>query len=180
MKNKIKNSEVYLNSVLGKENSFSVPKNYFNDLEKRFSNFLIEDKISNKKVFLTPNSYFDTLEDKIIPKVTLKEKNIKIISLKQRIYKVIPFGIAASILLFISVNYFNNFNTEVSFDNLALSDIETWILDNSSEITSQDIVTFIPTENINTNVFEFTTLNDKDIEDYIIYNDNTSILNEIN
>ena len=180
MENNIKNSEAYLNSVLGKENGFSIPENYFNDVEERLSCFLTEDSIIKKKPFTTPDSYFESLEDIIISKVSTEVNTTKVISLKQRIIKVIPIGVAASIMLFISLNYLNNFNTEVSFDNLAESDIETWILENSTEMTSQDIATFIPTENIITDDFTFTTIDSQEIEDYIIYNDKTSLLNEIN
>ena len=180
MEDKIKNSEAYLNSVLGKENGFSVPKNYFNEIDERLSMVFMEEKIPNKKSFATPESYFDNLEDAILSKVTLAKKDTKVISFKQKIYKAIPFAIAASIALLISINYFSNFNSEINFDNLAQSDIETWILENNSEMTSQDIATFISLDGINTNDFAYTNIDDEDIEDYIIYNDNTTLLNEIN
>jgi len=177
MEDKTKNSEEFLNSVLGNKNGFSIPKDYFENSEERLLGFLSEEKLPNKNPFSTPNLYFDSLEETIFNKVTAVEKTTKIISLKDRIYKVIPFGMAASILLFVGLTYFNNTNTEVNFDNLAQSDIETWIIDNSYDMTTQDIATLIPAENIYTSDFAFANIDDDEIEDYIISND-TTILNE--
>lgn len=180
MENKIKNSEQYLNSILGEENSFSIPKNYFNNAEERLLNFLLEDKLPKDKPFSTPISYFNSLEDTLITKIKSEEKTTKIIPLKERFGKLFPIAIAASIILSIGVTYFSTFyNNELSFDHLDKNDIETWILEHPSEMTSQDIATFIPIENINGTDFAYTDINDEDIEDYIIYNDST-ILNEIN
>ncbi len=180
MEEKIKNSELYLNSVLGEKSNFSAPKDYFNNIENRFFISLAEQNIPNKDGFSTPNSYFDSLENSILSKVKSKEKTIKVISLKQRFYKIIPAAIAASIALFISINYFTNKNTEINFDNLAQTDIENWFLESSSNITSEDIATFINVDDINVNDFAYTNIDDDDIEDYIIYNENTTLLNEIN
>lgn len=75
MENNLKNSEAHLKSLFEKENGFSVPKNYFKDTKAQLMGFLLEDKIVKKKTFSTPELYFDNLEDTIIAKVTLKEKN---------------------------------------------------------------------------------------------------------
>ena len=126
-------------------------------------------------------SEVEILEDKIISKVVVStEKETKVISLRQRMLKIVPAAIAASFALLISISYFNKTNTEINFDNLAHSEIETWFLENSSSLTSEDIATFIPMENININDFAYTNIDDEVIEDYIIYNENTTLLNEIN
>lgn len=180
MKENIKNSEAYLNSVLSKETGFATPKNYFDSVEEDFFATLSEVSIPKKKVFSTPNDYFDTLENSIINKVKFEEKTTKVISLKQKLYKIIPATVAASIALFVSINYFTNLNSEINFDDLAQTDIETWFLENSSSITSSDIATFISVDDIDINDFAYTNIDDDIIEDYIIYSDNTTLLNEIN
>ena len=140
MENKIKNSEMYLNSVLGKENGFSVPKNYFNGIEEQFSSFLFVDKVSKKPPLSIPSSYFDTLEDTIIAKVSSEEKTVKVVSFKERVLKIIPFVAAASIVLFIGINSFNfNKNKENIFEKIADSDIENWISNNINLISDDDI-----------------------------------------
>ncbi|PWG05119.1 hypothetical protein [Polaribacter aquimarinus] len=180
MKEKIKNSELYLDSVLGKKSGFSTSKDYFDDVEEHFFIALAENAIPKKDAFSTPTSYFNNLEDSILDSLKSEKKNIKVISLKQKFYKIIPAAIAASIALFISINYFNKENIETRFDNLAETDIETWFLENSSSITSEDIATFVSVDNMNMNDFAYTNIDNDLIEDYIIYNDNTTLLNEIN
>lgn len=179
MENKVKNSETYLKSVLGKESGFSLPKNYFESLDEQIDLILAEENLSNENSFSTPDNYFNALEDKIISRVTSKEKETKVISFRDRMLKVIPSAIAASIALFISINYFNTFNTEISFDNLAQSEIETWFLESSSNLTTEDIASFIPMDEIVVNNFAYTDIDDEVIEDYIISNENSTFLNEI-
>lgn len=182
MDNKIKNSENFLDKIVKKNNGFSTPKNYFNDHEERFSSFLIEEKISKKDVFATPENYFDTLEEEILTKVTKKEAPTTVISLKRKIYKVASIGIAASILLFLSINFYNNTSkTKISFDNLAKNDIENWFLETPYEITTEDIATIINANDLNTIDLAFTDIKSDAIEDYLIYNDDEIILtNEFN
>lgn len=180
MEKKLKNSEAYLTSLFKKENGFSVPKNYFEDTEARLQSFLSEDKIPKKKTFSTPEFYFDNLEDEIITKVTSKERKPRVFSLMQKKYKLATIGIAASIILSIGIGYFNDFTSEVNFENLSQNDIESWILENSSEITSQEIANYIPFESKNTTDFILANINDQEIEEYIIYNDSSILLNEIN
>lgn len=180
MEDKIKHSEAYLNSVIGKKTGFSIPNTYFDNLGLDLNATFAERSIPKKKVFSTPDLYFDTLEDSILDKVKPLEKPVKVVTLKERFYKIIPAAIAASLALFISLNYFTKIKSEINFDNLAQSDIETWFLENSNEMTSDDIATFVYIEDNNVNDFEYTDITGNDIEDYIINNNTNAILNEIN
>lgn len=177
MENKIKNSEEFLNSVTNKSTGFSTPKNYFSSVEDKFSTFLIEDKLPKENGFTTPTNYFNNLED-VILKNTSPKKEVKVISLKSRILKYIPIAAAASVALFLSINYSSIFNTEVSFDNLAESDIESWVMDNSNELSDQDFAALLSNEIANENDFALTDINSDAIEDYIIYSEDTSTINE--
>lgn len=172
MEKNIKNSEAYLTSLFKKENGFSVPKNYFEDTEAQLRGFLFDDKIVKKKTFSTPKLYFDNLEDTIINKVTLKEKKPTIFSFKKKKYKLAAIGIAASIMLSIGIGYFSNITSEENFENLSQNDIESWILNSSSDITPQGVASYLPFENKNTSEFIFANINDQEIENYIIYNEN--------
>ncbi|MDX6747150.1 hypothetical protein SHK09_10140 [Polaribacter sp. PL03] len=177
MENKIKNSEDYLKSVLDKNTGFSAPKNYFSDTEDKFASFLLEDKLPKEDGFTMPENYFEQLEssitDKIIPK-----KEVKVISFKTKFLKYIPVAAAASLALFLSINYFNPLNNDVSFDSLAQSDIENWIIENSNELSDDDFAALLQTEITSENDFALTDLNNDDIEEYIIDSENTSLFNE--
>lgn len=177
MKNELKNSENFIKSKLGKKSSFSKPKDYFDSFEDSFFTKLAEDSFSKENAFKTPNSYFDSLEDSVFSKLE-SNREVKVISLKKRVLKTIPFAAAASILLFITLNtfVFNN-DTNFTIDNLNDSDMEYWL--SSNEINDIDIAQVFEDAILDENDFSLTTIKTENIEDYIISIDNSSILNEI-
>lgn len=105
---------------------------------------------------------------------------MRITCLKRILLKYIPTANAASVALFLSINYLNPSNSaeEVSFGTLAHSYIENWIVDNSNELSDQDFVALLHSNIINENDFALTDIRNDDIEEYIIYSENTSLLNE--
>ena len=111
-----------------KKEGFSSPTGYFKDVENK-----ILTKIGKEKSgFAIPENYLETLEDKVIAKISNDKRPVKVIDFKSIILnRVLPFAVAASLLLIIYINY-NNKTT--SFDSIASTDIERWIED--------DLVTF--------------------------------------
>jgi hypothetical protein len=179
MKHNLNNSEEFLKSVLQKDTGFSAPKNYFSEAENSFASFLSENKIPKENGFTIPENYFKDIENSIIEK-TVPKKAVKIISLKKTLLKYIPIATAASIALFLSMNYLNPSNTteEVNFENLAESDIENWIIENSNELSDQDFAALLHSTIINENDFALTDIKNDAIEEYMIYSEDTSLLNE--
>lgn len=180
MKKNAENSETYLKSVLKKDPGFTVPKDYFDTLENQFYIKSLEKEFSNNNSFATPDSYFTNLEDRIISKVILEEKPVTIISFRQRTIKMIPVTVAASIILCICLAYFNSLNTNTTFNELSQNDIEIWILENYDTMTSEEIASFITADDISAENFNDINLESEAIEDYIIYNENSNLLEEIN
>jgi len=179
MKHNLNNRKDLLKSVLQKDTGFITPKNYFSGAKESFSSFLLEDKLPKENGFIVPQSYFKDIENTIIEKAVPK-KIVKIISLKRVLLKYLPIATAASITLFLSINYLNPLSSieKVSFKTLAQSDIENWIVDNSNELSNQDFVALLHSNIINENDFALTDIRNDDIEEYIIYLENTSLLNE--
>jgi hypothetical protein len=179
MKHNLNNSEEFLKSVLPKDTGFSVPENYFSKAKDSFSSFLSENKIPKKIGFTVPENYFKDVENSIIEKA-IPKKAVKIISLKKALLKYIPIATAASIALFLSINYLNPSNTtqEVNFENLAQSDIENWIIENSNELSDHYFATLLHGTIINENDFALTDIKNDAIEAYLIYSEDTSLLNE--
>ncbi|MDN3619064.1 hypothetical protein QWY81_06285 [Polaribacter undariae] len=179
MENKIKNSEEYLNSILGKKNSFSLPKNYFDTIEDAVETKLAEENLTKENGFATPDNYFKNLEDNILSKVSAPKKEAKVISFKERILKIIPIAAAASIILFIGLNSFEfNKTEELTIDSLSDDDMEFWL--NSTTIHTNDIAIVLENDLLEESDFYFSSLEDENIEDYINSIDNTSFFNEIN
>lgn len=178
MEQEINNSEVFLKSVLQNSVGFSVPKDYFNTAEDRFSSFLIERELPEETGFSIPENYFQNLEKSILRKTGLK-KEVKIISLKNKLLKYIPVAAAASLALFLSINYFtSSTSSEINFDTLEQTDIENWIVENSNELSDKDFVAILHSEISNENDFAITDLQSDAIEEYIINIEESSLLNE--
>ena len=178
MEQEINNSEVFLKSVLQNSVGFSVPKDYFNTAEDRFSSFLIERELPEETGFSIPENYFQNLEKSILRKTGLK-KEVKIISLKNKLLKYIPVVAAASLALFLSINYFtSSTSSEINFDTLEQTDIENWIVENSNELSDKDFVAILHSEISNENDFAITDLQSDAIEEYIINIEESSLLNE--
>ena len=178
MEQEINKSEAFLKSVLHNSTGFSVPENYFNTAEDRFSSFLKEKELPKESGFSIPENYFKKLEKSILEKTGLK-KEAKVISLKSKFLKYTSYAAAASIALFLSINYFTSLNdSEINFDLLERTDIENWIVENSNELSDKDFVAILHSEISNENDFAITDLQSDAIEEYIINIEESSLLNE--
>ena len=178
MEQEINKSEAFLKSVLQNSAGFSVPKDYFDTAEDRFSSFLIEKELPEETGFFVPENYFQTVEKSILKKTGFK-KEVKVISLKSKFLKYIPVAAVASIALFLSINYFTSSNdSEINFDLLERTDIENWIVENSNELSDKDFVAILHSEISNENDFAITDLQSDAIEEYIINIEESSLLNE--
>jgi hypothetical protein len=181
MSNHLKNSEEFLNSISRKKNGFSVPKNYFNAIEEEINIKLAEEHFKNKSGFDIPNTYFKEFEENLLVKVVSPSpvNETKVISFKERISKIIPTTVAASVLLFIGLNSFIFDKTEeLTIDTLTENEIEYWL--DSSDIYLNDIA-IVEAENIlEENDFYFSSIGDEIIEEYMYSIDNSYLLYELN
>lgn len=179
MSKKIKNSVEYILKKNGKKTGFSVPSDYFNDLEETIAIKLLEKNFSKEHNFEVPATYFNNLEDTILASVSPEEKETKVISFKERILKFIPIAAAASVILFIGLNSFVfNKTEELTLDSLSDVDIEYWL--DSNTINTNDVTVILQEDLLDEDDFYFATLEDENIEDYINSIDNTSIFEELN
>lgn len=179
MERDLKNSIDYINKKTSKETGFSIPKNYLNNFEDTIAIKLAEVNIPKEHCFETPKNYFNNLEDSILSKISIPKKEIKVISFKDRVLKMVPYAAAASVILFIGLNtsVFNK-SEENIFDKLADSEVENWISNNIDLISSSDIA-------LTYNDIEFddletipNSITDDDLEDYLNNKDETSLILE--
>lgn len=170
MDNELKNSEDFISKFASEEANFSVPSNYFDSVEDTFSAKLSEEMLPNHHGFDVSDTYFNELEDVILSKVSIQPK---VISLRRRIIKMIPAAAAASIALFIALNFIT-FEKEVT-----VQEIENRFDNDIYRISSDDIT--LAFEDIDLSDEEAdTSINIDDIENYLENIDTTSLLNEIN
>jgi peroxiredoxin family protein len=179
MENEIKHSESYIYQTVGTKTSFSTPSNYFDGLEQIIEAKISEEKFSKETAFEVPEHYFEALESSILSKVSSTTKQTKIISLKNNIYKIIPFVAAASIMLFIGLNSFVfNTNDHLSLESLSSNDLEYWLEVNT--LSTDDIATILEDDILEVNEFYFTDIKDKSIEEYMNSLDSNTLWNELN
>ncbi|MET2984275.1 hypothetical protein [Aureibaculum conchae] len=183
-----------------KKSGFTTPKGYFNTLEDAVFDEMASEKFSKKDGFESPKGYFSTLEDNVFKKLKLEEDKKetgykipenyletvedkvfttindkpKVIDFKTILLKrLIPIAAAASLLLFIFINY-NQTTDDVNLDQLASTEIEQWIDDDLITFDTHEITeVFNDIELESQPIFE-----EEDLEDYLNGTDIESLILE--
>lgn len=119
---------------LPKKEGFFTPTTYFETVEDNVLEKIQQEKglqstlpTTKKTGFIIPKNYLESVENTIAEKLNSKSKSVKVIDFKSILLKrIIPLTAAASLALFLFVNYNAN-NKSIGFDNIASSEIEQWI-----------------------------------------------------
>jgi len=174
MNKELKHSIDFLNQKVGKNTGFSTPENYFQEVEENLSSISFITNFPKERTFTTPDNYFVSVNDSILEKLAPKKnKDVKIISLKERFLQYIPMAAAASVLLFIGINYFSTQKT--TFDDITITDIESWFENGYGETYTEELATAINTSDIEDDLFA--SISDESLENYLL--DSTTPLNDI-
>tara|TARA_R110002124_G_scaffold88041_1_gene226241 strand:- start:9157 stop:9699 length:543 start_codon:yes stop_codon:yes gene_type:complete len=175
---KNKYSLKYIKSTTQNKSGFSVPENYFVSIGETVFSKISEQSFSKENAFTAPKDYFNNFEDRLLTKLDFPKKEVKVISLKSRLLQIIPTAAAASVLLFIGLNYFSFFNT-TSFDSISADEIEDWL--NEGYINhAASTVNFVDADFKDSNALEEdTSIKDEDILEYLNTIDNATLLTEI-
>jgi len=155
-----------------KKEGFSSPTRYFKDVENKILTKISEEENAEKSGFAIPENYLETIEDKVIAKISNDKRPVKVIDFKSIILnRVLPFAVAASLLLIISIIY-NNKTT--SFDSIASTDIERWIEDDLVTLDTYEIAeVYKDTQIENQDIFA-----EDELEEYLNGTDVESLLYE--
>ena len=121
---------------------FTIPENYFTDIEDDFSSKLIEDKLPKHNGFQITKAYFENVENNIIEK-TIHKKG-KLINFKTRKIKLISVAASIALLLFFGSNFIYNTNTELSSE-----EIISWLDMNVNSFSNDDIPIALTELNVN-------------------------------
>ena len=174
MDNKQQHTIKYLNQTIGKKTGFSIPEDYFNDVEETILTAKSTEVLPTENAFKVPDNYFDSLENNISHQ--LKSTNKKpVITLQKRLLKYMLLATAAAILLFIGINRFN-VNT-FSFDDVTLTDLEFLHENGYTTIYTDELAITLNSDDFYDDILP--SVNDESLEDYFNTIDNTTILNEI-
>lgn len=174
------NKKHIINRLTSKQegkSGFTTPKDYFENVENDFFAKLSEKSLPKQTGFKTPKNYLENLEDAILAKVNPPKKEVKIISLSDRLRKITPVAAAASVLFFIGINYFSNEATVVNWDDITTVDVNNWY--ESTSIDNTELALVYEDTNVDEDVFLSSSVDNIDIEDYFNAVDTSTIINEI-
>jgi len=153
-----------------KSSGFKAPDGYLESFDELLLNKLKSNnalKESHASGFKVPEQYFETFDEKLF-NVISENKEVKVISFLS--WKKVAYisGIAASILLMISL--FNKETTKPTFDNLETALIDEYIVE--EDFTNEDIATLL-SDDLTLNKFMDSNLINDNLEEYIL--DNSSV-----
>lgn len=148
--------------------NFKVPEDYFNNFEDRLFTKIEEESLPKLSGFSVPEGYFDQVEQRIIT-ATKSEKSIKVIPLFSKRNLSYIAGIAASLIIAISL--FNKEQEQITIDNIQLSAIDKYIDDGNLNLDLYDLMSYLNDSDLSQIDFDLIALSSKDIEGYL--KDNT-------
>lgn len=148
-----KNKENIWKQLKSSGPGFTVPKGYFKSSEGPID----LGHIGKDHGFRVPEGYFETIQSKIAG-----TEKTKVVSLKLKFIRMSSLSIAASILLFFGLYYFNR--SENITDQLAFQDEEfiDWIESDLTDPNSYEIA-----EAFNDVELEHTLFSEEEVDDYL-------------
>jgi hypothetical protein len=157
---------------------FKVPDSYFENFEAGLFQKINEVYLPKDAGFKVPETYFSELEASILNKVTISEKEPKVIPLFKKPAFVYVTTIAACALLFFSVIKTKS-NTDLNFENLDFSSIDSYIEDGNIELHADEIMAMLGDDEIIAIDQEHNVFSEQNIKAYLLENlDNDTLLLE--
>ncbi|SFU55824.1 hypothetical protein SAMN05216480_10772 [Pustulibacterium marinum] len=156
-----------------KKDGFKLPEDYFGKFEDNLFNTVSEKSdfhLPDTSGFEVPHNYFETLEDRILTKIqSEKHQGQKVKSLKT--VKYILGGIAAALIISLSIINIKPTTAEDELNNLSSTDVENYIDDGYLSLSSYDIGELFSDEI--SDISMTTSLDDDAIIDYLVTYDIT-------
>lgn len=142
---------------------FNTPEGYFESFNERLMSRLKEEEEDINTDFLpktdgfkVPKNYFEQLESKVLEETT--QKKIKVIPLFSKQTYIAAASIAAIFVL--GILLFNPSNNEISFDDLASTEIDAYFESNELGFTSYELAEYVKVEDLT-----FSNMTDDEIEE---------------
>ncbi len=171
MNKEIQNSEDYLKEITKSNSGFVTPNSYFSEVEEKLYLKAVEDSFSKTEGFGVPDTYFNSLEDVILSKIDATNKKVKVIPLRKKILRWIPAAAAAVIALFVTLNFFDFIDNEITDD-----EIINWFENDLTAVSNEDFA--LAFEDSDLNEISITTISENSIQEYLNNQDITSLLED--
>lgn len=160
-----------------KKNPFKTPKGYFEDFSENLMKRLPENGIVIPKNdgFTVPDTYFEGVTEKI--RQNLEAEETKVIPLhpfKKYYYAVASIAAVALIAFLLNQNRAK----EITFEDIANSDIENYFEDNSLDFSTYEIAELVPVDELEISDLMSGTFEEDNILNYL--DNNTDEFEELN
>ena len=142
-----------------KDSGFKVPEKYFQDFD---ATILADTKLKNSvpnSGFKTPDNYFESFESSAFG---LNKKETKVISLFNTKNMLLITSVAAAIVVFFSLNLFNN--ATLSVGDLDTTTVDNYILD---EIEINELAALFTENELNETQFIDYSISDETLDSYL-------------
>jgi len=162
---------------LNKQNPFKTPEGYFEDFSDSLRNRLSEEAagIPKNDGFIVPDTYFENVHKSILHQLEVKEP--KVIPLHPfKKYYYAAASIAAIALVVFALN--RNTSEEITFEDLANSDIENYFEYNELDFSTYEIAELVPVDELEVGDILLNGINEDMILDYL--DNNTENFEELN
>lgn len=134
-------------------------KHILEELEKLNAKKLVQIKASQRD---TPEYFFEEMQNAVLNKVVSKNQKTKGNS-----FRLIPFAIAASLILLISISLFNKPKNEINFwAEVTTTDLESYVLENLEDFSDEEILTEITNSNIA--ILSTSNISTEDLSEYLL------------
>lgn len=170
-------SQTYAMKKLPKNSGFKIPEGYLEGFTEKLLDKLGEKTsgIPDKEGFKVPETYFEDLNERLLEQVSNSET--KVVKLHPyRKYYLVAASMAAIVLLLIGLQWQGNEN--LTFEDLAGSDIETYLDGNDLELSSYEIAEMLPIDDLQFNDILEENLDEENIIEYL--DDASNDIEELN
>ncbi|WP_027067365.1 hypothetical protein [Maribacter sp. Hel_I_7] len=158
------------------KNPFKTPEDYFDSFEDKLMEKLskTESTIPKDSAFKVPDNYFESFNKSLQEKLNAEPKVIPLFSIK----KIVAVAASIAAIAIIALNYNWSNAEELSFNDLANTDIEAYFENNDFELSSYEIAEVLPVTNTEFSDFLSSPIDSDNLLDYL--NENISDFDELN
>jgi len=149
---------------------FKTPEDYFDSFQGKLMVKLSENKtaIPKESAFKVSDNYFETFNDRLTSKMNTETKVVQLYPLK----KIIAAAASIAAIAIIYIGFNSNSSDEISFSDLANTDIEAYFENNDFGLSSYEIAEVLPVTNTEFSDILNSPIDDDNIIDYLNENIN--------
>lgn len=144
---------------------YKLPSSYFEEFQDRLhTQIALEQELGmdKKSGFRVPQGYFDTLSLKLTQIPSNQEAQTKVVRLKSKYWTAISIAAAVLLLFGLFIK-----NTSTSSDSIELDDIAAYLNTESTSLYTEDILSLLTEEDLNTLVIHQDTDQEEEILNYL-------------